>query len=152
MLETINELINDATDSDYLATMELNWEILPPGERDVIVSKFLSGRRKVSKDLYEKVTARYKLLAEMKPEVFIKGTKGFSGYFGAKFNDELVVFEHIGYGNAIYVMQGDWKSLSQKSKTELLREQNENFFRLIHRQGWEDELRRMVKDLLKKAA
>lgn len=142
----------NAKDTDYLATMELNWEILPPGEQDVVISRFLGTKRKVSKEMLMAITERYKLLASMNPTAFIKGTKGFSGYFGAKFGEELVAFEHIGYGNAIYVMHGDWKELSQLSKTELLKSANENYVRIVHRKGWEQQLKVTIRSLSKRAA
>ena len=137
----------DAEDADYLGAIELNWEIIPPGEQNMIVNKILRGRRGVNEELRSKVENRYRILCEMKPNFFIKGTKGFSGYFGAQFGDDLVVFENVSYGNAIYVMFGDWKRLSQLSKTDLFRSENENYLRITHNKGWEVKLKDAVKKL-----
>ena len=60
------------------------------------------------------------------------------------FADDLVVFENIDYGNAIYVMYEDWQELSQKSRVEL-RASQDNFTRIQHTKHWKYRLRAEIK-------
>jgi hypothetical protein len=109
----------DAALADYLHSIyhTVGWELLPPGERDKTVQAIISKMRNVSNELRQKLIARYDLLANMKPQAFVHGTGGFDRYFGAKFADDLVVFENLEYGNAIYIMFENWAALSQRSRT-----------------------------------
>jgi hypothetical protein len=80
------------------------------------------------------------VFARLKSTHFISGTSGFVRYFGAKYDDNFVVFENIRYGNAIYVMFERWQELSQRSRIDLLKGDHEGFERIEHREGWEDRL------------
>lgn len=136
----------DATREDYLQTVYVSWELLPPGERDATIAKILSGFKTPSEELRKTIDARYKLLASLKPKAFVRGTSGFQRYFGAQFADDLVVFENLEYGNAIYVMFEDWQALSQQSRLDLLKGDTTKFIRIIHSPGWESRLREAVKN------
>jgi hypothetical protein len=140
----------DAELSEYLRSIyqTVGWELLPPGEREKTVQAIIAGMRNASREVREKVVARYDLLAKMKPQMFVRGTGGFDRYFGAKFADDLVVFENLEYGNAIYVMFENWEALSQRSRTELMQGFQNEFERLVHRQGWENQLQKIVADKL----
>ncbi len=142
---------SDAKLSDYLKTIYVNWEILPPGERDNNIARILSGIKAPSKELKEKLIARYDVMAKLKPLAFIAGTSGFRRYFGAKINDDLVAFENLEYGNALYVMFDDWESLSKMSRIDLLSSKHVGFQRIVHQKGWEAELKKIVKEKLGKA-
>ncbi|MFB7031234.1 MULTISPECIES: hypothetical protein, partial [unclassified Streptomyces] len=74
----------------------------------------------------------------------IYGTSGFQRYLGAQFASNLVVFENVRYGNALYVMYERWEDLSKKSRLELLSGPARGFERILHRQGWEGKLRYAV--------
>jgi len=100
----VDVFTSGASRDEYLRTVYVNWEILPPGERDATITKILAGVGPVRSDVRAKVEARYALVALLGPEAFISGTSGFRRYFGARFSDNLVVFEHLEYGNAIYVI------------------------------------------------
>lgn len=134
----------NATLADYLRTIQVNWEILPPGERERNMAKMLSRISTPSPEVRERFEERYDLLAELKPIAFVKGTGGFRRYFGAKFADDLVVLENMEYGNAIYIMFEEWQSLSKKSRTELLEGDTKGFVRIIHKPGWDSRLRELV--------
>ncbi|MEY2499830.1 MAG: hypothetical protein QOI07_164 [Verrucomicrobiota bacterium] len=140
----------DAELSDYLRSIyqTVGWELLPPGEREKTVQAIIAGMRNASREVREKVVARYDLLAGMNPQMFVRGTGGFDRYFGAKFADDLVVFENLEYGNAVYVMFENWEALSQRSRTELMQGFQNQFERLVHRQGWENQLQKIVADKL----
>ena len=63
------------------------------------------------------VAARLKLFAKLPVEKLIKGTNSFSSYIGALYADDLVVFENMNYGNALYVLYDDWQDVSKRSRT-----------------------------------
>lgn len=133
---------------DYLSTLTVNWEILPPGERDDIINKILKRFRTTSPEVRATVQERYDILAGLGPISWINGTSGFRRYFGAQFRDNLVVFENLEYGNAIYIMYDDWKNLSQLSRYDLLKDNRQGFTRIVHSKGWQKQLKSYVKGLL----
>ncbi len=135
---------------DYLKTLLVGWEILPPGERDATVARVLSGFRRPTEEDRKRILERYRLLASLRPTAFIRGTSGFARYFGAQFAEDLVVFENVEYGNAIYVMFDDWQILSQQSRTDLLRGDTDKFVRIVHSGSWESQLRYEVQSRRKK--
>lgn len=135
---------SDATLDDYLKTIYVHWEILPPGERDETINRIFSGFRTDSEEVRQKLISRYDLLSKLNPIAFISGTSGFRRYFGAKFADNLVVFENLEYGNAVYVMFEGWEKLSKMSRIDLLSGDRKGFVRIVHRSGWQNELKKIV--------
>jgi hypothetical protein len=137
----------DAKLEDYLKTIYVNWEILPPGERDTNIAKITAGVRATDEETRKRVADRYDFFDKMKPEALIKGHGGFRRYFGAKFTDELVAFENMEYGNAVYIMLADWKEASRKTKQELLASgrDGKDFFRIVHSSGWKTQVRDLIK-------
>jgi hypothetical protein len=135
-----------ATLAEYMKTVRVDWEILPPGKVDEIVKRMLVGKRPVSDDKKKQMEQRLGVMAKLQPTAFIAGTNGFLRYFGAMFGDDLVAFENLMYGNALYVMYEDWKSLSQRSRVDLLKGPRDGFDRIEHREGWDDRLRTLVRD------
>jgi hypothetical protein len=135
---------HDADLPDFLQTITVEWEILPPGDRKGNLAKILAGRPpdKTSRTVAE----RYDNLAALGPLNFIHGQSGFRRYFGAKFAGDLVVFENIEYGNAAYVMFERWESLSQKTRLELLAGPADGFVRVVHRSGWQSQLNKIVEE------
>ena len=49
----------------------------------------------------------------MKPTEIVLGMSGNTRYLGAKYAEDLVVFENLEYGNAIYILYENWKILSK---------------------------------------
>lgn len=133
-----------ASVEEYLQSVNVSWEILPPGSRDVVVSRILSSFRNPNQELRQKVLHRYNLLASLNPIAFIRGIGGFHRYFGAKFANDLIVFENLHQGNAIYVMYENWETLSKMSRTELLQHRELGFNRIIHQNDWESKLIRLI--------
>jgi hypothetical protein len=132
----------DSALPDFLHTITVEWEILPPGDREGNLAKILSGRP--PDETIRVVTERYDTLAALGPVAFIHGRSGFRRYFGAKFADDLVVFENIEHGNAAYVMFERWEILSQRTRLELLSGPADGFIRVIHRGGWQKELKATI--------
>ena len=139
----------DADANAYLKSISVYWEILPPGERSEMLTHILAKFREPTKELREKLLDRYRVLEKLGPVAYISGTSGFQRYFGAQFADNLVVFENLEYGNAIYVMFDNWEELSKLSRIELLKNRpGFGFERIVHRAGWKDALKKLIKPRL----
>ena len=140
---------SDADINEYLKTIRVNWQILPPGEDEhnlgIILSNYKSADEKTKKELID----RYKFLSKLNPSQYIAGTDGFRRYFGAQFKNDLVVFENIEYGNAIYVMYEKWEELSKLSRIDLLKMKDRKFDRIVHIKKWKRKLGSLLKKKLK---
>lgn len=132
--------------SSELSTQEvlkerlIDWEIFPSGSRDE--RKFFEKTiKRLPEDKAALVKDRREFLERLHPECLLWGASlGDTAYFGAKFSDELVVFENIRYGNAIYVLGENWETLSKLSRTELLQSTND-YTRICHSKNWKARLR-----------
>jgi hypothetical protein len=131
--------------ADYTNTVQIDWEILPPGNVDEVLKRMLQGKRPVEADRQRVMEQRLPVLSRFKPEAYIAGTNGFLRYFGAKYSDNLVVFENLNYGNAVYVMYEKWEALSKRSRVDLLKGDQNGFDRIEHREGWADKLGALLK-------
>lgn len=140
----------DANANEYLRNLYVSWEILPPGETEQNITRILTGIKSDDPKLRKKLTDRYKFLLSMKPRNFVQGVSRFQRYFGAQFADDLVVFENVQYGNAIYVMFHNWEELSKISRVDLLSTTKQDFIRIRHTKTWKLKLRRIIQDELKK--
>lgn len=140
----------NANYADYLKSLYVNWEILPPGELEENVNRILSGVKSQDPHIKARLVERYKFLILLHPRNMIQGTSGFVRYFGAQFADDLVVFENIEYGNAIYIMFNNWAELSTKSRHELLTSGSGDYVRIPHTRTWKPKLRGILRRELKK--
>lgn len=131
----------DARIEDYLGSLYVGWEILPPGARDSNLNVILTKVRDLSDRQKLELVERYDVLARLRPASFVVGTSGFRHYFGAVFEEDLVVFENIEYGNALYVMGENWEALSQLSRTDLMARAQRDFLRIPHAGKWKSRLR-----------
>lgn len=137
----------NATDAEYLKTVNINWEILPIGTKDETIEHIAKSMNIESNDaLREILCSRYEILIKLKPINFVHGISGTKRYIGAQFSEKLVVFENIEYGNAIYIMFDEWKKLSKLSRIELLNNRSMNFVRIVHNKDWEKKLYQMVEE------
>ena len=130
---------------EYLATHRIAWEILPPGNKGEVMVRLFSGRMYTSE---EKAVAedRYDFLLSLGAKGLIVGDTGLDRYFGARLADNLVVFENIEYGNAMYVMYDNWEQLSRKSRVELLTGRyGREFDRVVHHGAWQDKVRDLIR-------
>jgi hypothetical protein len=136
---------SDASREDYIRTIRVSWEILPPGERDIVLARII-GTRRVDEAVRRRYQHRYDLLSRLAPEAWVHGQSGFRRYFGAKFSNDLVVFENVEHGNAIYVMGENWKTLTKLSRYELMSSRRQGFKRIVHRGRWERRVERLVQE------
>lgn len=123
-----------AENPDFVFTSELDWELFPPGDIEAVVDALSTGRRAVSPDV---VRERLELFEQFQPTEYLKGLGGNDHYIGAKYADDLVVFENMKYGNALYVLYQNWLEHSRRPRSELLKLKGSQFDRVIHSAGWE---------------
>lgn len=132
--------------ADYMKSLHVSWEILPPGTLDDTLARLFSGKSPTAQEK-DVAAERYKFFTDLKPKSLVYGSSGFRRYFGALLEDDLVVFENIQYGNAIYVLFENWEDLSKRSRIDLMAGKfGTSFERVIHSHGWKGA----VKDIVNK--
>jgi hypothetical protein len=141
---------SNATRQDFIRTVTLDWEVFPPGHRDELIAAMTRGHNGPSAIKAGLVAARVKLFDRLPVQQFIKGAGPFGSYVGALYADDLVVFENMNYGNAMYVLYDDWKDVSKRSRLELLRGTTAKFDRIVHTDGWEDRFETLIEAELEK--
>lgn len=140
---------SDATHEDFISTITLDWQVFPPGTAEETIARITGGARPANLPDFEKhVRDRVRLFERFQPTHYLRGQGGFGSYFGALFADDLVVFENLKYGNAVYVLYENWDEVSQRSRLELLRDRDAHFDRVIHKEGWEEQLTALISDKL----
>lgn len=139
----------DAKLEDFIRSCYLTWDFFPPGHRDADIAKILSGYRNPSPEIKHQLQERYDFLRSLNPKDFIYGLSGIRRYFGARFAENLVVFDNLQYGNAIYVLFENWEELSRLSRTEIQKRPNNEFVYIKHGNGWKGQLRHTIEKKLK---
>ena len=141
---------SNVTREDFIGTVLLDWEVFPPGHADKLIAAFTSGRSGLSPEKAGIVANRLKLFNRLPVENFIRGSGSFGSYVGALYADDLVVFENMNYGNALYVLYDNWQDVSKRSRLELLRGTTARFDRIVHTDGWEDRFQTLIEAELRK--
>lgn len=140
---------SDATREEYISTVNLDWQIFPPGTNDEVVARLLGSAHPANAPDFKKhVRERVGLFEGFEPKAYIRGQGGFGSYFGAQFADDLVIFENLKYGNAVYLLYQNWTEVSQRSRLDLLRDQDAHFDRVVHTEGWQARLTALLHDKL----
>jgi len=130
--------------SQYLSTLQIAWEILPPGQRDRIMARLFGGKSP-QPEKRQLIEDRYNFLLALKPTQILVGTSGMQRYLGGMLKPNLILFENIEYGNAIYAMYDDWETLSKRSRIELLSGRfGTNFDRVVHSAGWKTKVKELI--------
>lgn len=144
-----NVFAADATREEFVGTEFLDWEVFPPGNAAAVLERFSSGKARMSPDKAAVLKSRLKLFSKLPVERFIRGTSSFGSYIGALYADDLVVFENMNYGNALYVLYDDWQEVSKRSRLDLLNGTSENFDRFVHTNGWETRFEEHIRRQLR---
>lgn len=127
--------------------VRLNWEVLPKGRYPWDKSKrYLDSIIGVAKRGHQPVIRqRFEIISKANPDFLALGKAGFHGYVVFGFSKKnIFILESIHFGNATYIFENDWECLSQMTKAEIL---NNNFQkdRLIHKNGWKEEVEKYIK-------
>jgi hypothetical protein len=78
------------------------------------------------------------------PTFYAIGQAGFRGYIVFGFSDRDIFFlESMYFGNATYVFEDNWETLSKMTKAEILNH-NLQKDRIIHREGWENRVDKLL--------
>jgi len=123
----------------------VNWTLLPVGTdwatfEDNFNEQLTKSGGNFEQKAIDETKERFKCIFELKPKSIYRGFETFSDYFALLFEDtDKVVLESVNYGNAIYIIEGDWKILSRRTKAEL---KTSNKTKVIHhRSDWFSKLK-----------
>lgn len=135
--------VHDAntTDDQYIATRVVDWQIFPPGQKNQLLAAIGLSVGSQNLELTNKITDRINYIESLNPREYIVGQGMNRNYIGAKFRDDLIIFENIHYGNAIYILFDNWQQLSQMSRIDIIQRSEKDFDRIFHRNGWKETLR-----------
>jgi hypothetical protein len=86
--------------------------------------------------------SRVRFILDLKPDHVAVGRNTFDGYIAFIFVEKSVaVLENPIVGNALYVLRGNWRRLSQQSKRTLIQEVGEPLVRkIVHSGAWQRQL------------
>jgi hypothetical protein len=132
---SIDVFPSSATREDYIKTIELDWEIFPPGTMESVLSSFTRGKIYSSAET-RVISDRIRIFEKLKPKRYLRGLGKFGSYIGAQYADDLVVFENLRYGNALYILYEDWQEVSKRSRIDLLKGTDAVFDRIPHAGDW----------------
>jgi hypothetical protein len=117
-------------------TSRLPWRVLPPGELSVgaVLEHYGRLQRRNPHIRYER--ERIKKAFSLQPDRCYVGQDEFEGYIVLTFaHTPRALLECPVFGNAIYIIDSDWKRWSRMSKRELLHRAN-GVTRIIHKGDW----------------
>ncbi|NLM11335.1 MAG: hypothetical protein GX213_11280 [Clostridiaceae bacterium] len=137
---------SDSKTSDYIDTLYVDWELLPPGTRNIDRNAhiILSSIRNPNPNMGKEIKERMEFFESLNLQAYIRGKNKFSQYFGAVLKNGLVILENIRYGNAIYIFKKNWEEFSKLSRTELLSLRSTDIIRVIHTNNWKNNIRIVV--------
>ena len=145
-IDTFGIEAGDMPIADYAKSLHVSWEILPPGTIDETIERIFRGKNPTSQQK-DVTIERYNFFLSLSPKNLVFGQSGFRRYFGALLEDNLVVFENIEYGNAVYILFDNWEELSKLSRLDLMSGKfGKSFERVIHTGDWKT----VVKDIVGK--
>lgn len=127
--------VTAAANPDFVFTSQLRWDVFPPGQIADLAALIRQNGGRNPPDL-ARIMERLELFEQFQPVEYLRGLGGNDHYIGAKYADDLVVFENMRHGNALYVLYDDWAALSRRPRSEILRLPTSKFDRIIHTEGW----------------
>ncbi len=122
---------------------KINWTILRPGKKgwDGVqeeISEIIKKAKKTKRGVYSE---RIEYMKSLDPDFIAQGCNGYSGYIVFAFpNKNKYILENIFYGNALYVFEEDWETLSKLTKTEVLLEELYHD-RIPHYPNWKEKVK-----------
>lgn len=148
-LEIFGECV--VVDNEFLSRQKtkikkVSWNILPKGVMPWVELKgaLIDLLDRTEVESKEDALRRFEFINSFSPDFVATGNGGFNDYVVFGFEDRnLYVLENSFAGNATYIFNNDWETLSQLSKAEILVEKLQEH-RLIHKKYW----KRSIKDIL----
>jgi hypothetical protein len=126
---------------------KVSWKILPKGiiTWEKLQEPLLELLNKTNIESKYDTLKRFEFINSFSPDFVATGNGGFNDYVVFGFTDrDLYVLENSFAGNATYIFNNDWETLSQLSKAEILAE-NLQEYRLIHKRSWKQNIREILK-------
>lgn len=141
--------ITDKINSEsYINTLNVSWDILPPGESSINLIKTLLSNKSNKASSPQDTSDRMKFFENLGVKKYIRGTNSFNSYIGALFDNDIVLLENSSYGNAAYILKSDWETLSKLSRTELLSHYSDEIIRIPHNKNWKNNLINALNSLI----
>lgn len=136
--------------SDYQHVLSVPWQIFPPGvlsSVEVACRLFRKQPNMIDEKNLQLVMDRYNFLHSLQPRDVIIGQESFHGYVGGRFDNDIVVFDNVRFGNAVYILRREWEALSKKTKGELIHLEKD-VYRVPHNHYWKLQVQRRLAILL----
>ena len=119
---------------------KIPWEILPPGKHPFEAIRSYFRKLEMRGVSVEIDMGRIQAIRKYGPDEIYFGVLEFKGYLVFYFKKKrIAVLDNPIWGNAIYVLKGDWQKISKMSKAEVLN-QYPSTKRIIHRGDWKKRL------------
>ncbi|AKC63154.1 Uncharacterised protein [Clostridium sporogenes] len=136
----------NAKNEDYIKTLYVGWELLPPGIKySEVLSKIFKKSKSLSPESEAIIKERLQFFKTLKIKNSILGESKFNRYFGAIFDNGYVLLENVKYGNAIYIFKDNWQELSKLSRIELQRINSKDVIRIPHSTNWKNNVKQALK-------
>lgn len=135
------------TNEDLARITAVGWDIFPPGTMENALTIITNRMRNKPQVRKKEVERRAGFLERLNPTEYIVGKGMNSRYFGAKFGDNIVVFENFDYGNALYILFDNWQEISQMSRIDILKRHEKDYIRIIHKKGWFSKVNHYINNL-----
>ncbi|MDP9476120.1 MAG: hypothetical protein M3R38_10635 [Actinomycetota bacterium] len=126
-------------------TGRLSWRILPPGELSVhnVLRHYDVLQQHNPHISYER--ERINKAFSLRPDRCYVGSDEFEGYIVLTFaHTPRVLLECPVFGNAIYVVDFDWRRLSRMTKQDLLSRDSLGVTRIVHKGDWFSRVKRAL--------
>lgn len=142
-VKRLTRMLKERTSGRRVARVRrVQWRLLPPGKagaRQAIQHyrnlQRLAPERRIQEE-------RLQFMGQLDADERYTGEDSFEGYtcffFAAK---AVAVLECPYYGEATYILKGNWQTLSRHTKTDLLRDFREVTTRVIHTNNFESNFR-----------
>lgn len=138
----------NASNEDYIKTLYVGWELLPPGIRDSeIINRILKTSKGHSPEIESTIKERLSFFRSLKIKNKIVGINRFNRYFGAKLENGYVILENVRYGNAIYVFKKNWEEFSKLSRIELQHLNSDDIVRIPHTNNWKNNVKQAIDEI-----
>jgi len=128
-----------------LQVKKLPWKFFPKGEWtvDEIIKSF--SKYATQNETVDEKRLR-KIVSNLEPSVCYISEDGFNRYIAFCFDwTEKVILECPIYGNAIYIIKGDWQKIARMSKWEARYEYSNQVTVIRHNETWFERLKSNLK-------
>jgi hypothetical protein len=144
------EILNEDGVPLIKSIIRLNWNILPPGKRPweeqkKLLQPFFDKQK--SESVRPIIQERLEEINHLHPDFTAMGVNGYQGYVVFGFTKQnIYILESAYYGNAIYVFENNWETLSQMTKAEILKN-NLQIDRITHngeKVNWISRIQKLI--------